>query len=106
MNCITMLLKTSEIMAVRREIFAAGADRVVVFPLPEQAQSVHFKDWYFGKSDSRYDAPIKIDVGVDEDHTDAVISAFLRTAHVGKIGRIVRRPSKSKGVSLGMLHAA
>jgi hypothetical protein len=106
MNCITMLLNTSEVMAVRRAVFAAGASRVVVSPLSKQARAAHFQDWYFGKNNARCDAPIRIDVGVDESHEDDVVSAFLATAHVGQIERIARPPSKPKGIRLGLLHAA
>lgn len=96
MNCITMLLKTSDVMAVRRAVFTAGASRVAVLPLPKQVRVVHFHDWNFSKDDLKYDAPIRLDVGVDDSHADNVISAFLMTAHVGIIKRIVRHSSKSK----------
>lgn len=103
MNCITMLLKTSDVMAVRRAVFAAGASRVVVFPVPVWARTAHFQDWYFGNNKAKCDAPIRIDVGVDECHADDVISAFLMTAHIGMIEQVARHPSKSKSM---LLHAA
>lgn len=96
MNCITMLLKTSDVMAVRRAVFTAGASRVAVLPLSKQVRAAHFYDWNFSKNDLLYDTPIRIDVGVDDCHADEVISAFLMTAHVGIIKRIVRHSSKSK----------
>lgn len=106
MNCIIMLLKTSDVMAVRRAVFTAGASRVVVSPLPKEARAAHFKDWYFGKDNLRCDVPIRIDVGVDDCHTDDVISAFLTTAHVGIIKRIARHSSKSKSIFQRLLQAA
>ena len=105
MNCITMLLKTSDVMAVRRAVFAAGADRAVMFPVPAWARTAHFHDWYSGNS-TKCDAPIRIDVVVDDGHIDDVISAFLVTASVGKIGRIKRQNSKSTGAFQRFLHAA
>jgi hypothetical protein len=106
MNRITMLLKTSDVMAVRRAVFAAGADRVVVSPLPRQAWAAYLQDWYFGKPVLWCDAPVRIDVGVDEYHADEIVSAFLATAHVGKIERIAQYPSKTKDTSRPLLQAA
>jgi hypothetical protein len=106
MNRITMLLKSSDVMAVRRAVFAAGAHRVVVSPLPRQAWAAYLQDWYFGKPPSWNEAPIKIDVGVDECHADKVVSAFLTTAHVGKIEKITQHAVKPKGFPLPILQAA
>jgi hypothetical protein len=106
MNRITMLLKSSEVMAVRRALFAAGASRVVVTPLPRQAWAAYLQDWYFGKPVSGCEAPIRIDVGVDEYHADDVVSAFLTTAHAGKIERIAQYPSKTKTIFPPILQAA
>jgi len=106
MNCITMLLKTSDVMAVRRAIFAAGASRVAVFPVPDGARTAYIQDWYFGNDHAKCDTPIRIDVGVDESHTDDVISAFLMTAHIGMIKKVVRHPEKSKSIFQRLLRAA
>ena len=107
MNCISMLLMTSDVMAVRRAVFAAGASRVVFSSLPNHTWSAHFQVWCFGKDNTRCDAPIRIEVGVDEDHADEVVSAFLTTAHVGTIERIAKHPAKStKGIFQRLLHAA
>lgn len=106
MNFITVLLKTSELIAVRRAVFTAGASRVVVLPLPKRARAAYFHDWSFSQDDLKLDAPIRLDVGVDDCHTDDVISAFLMTAHVGIIKRIARHASKSETIFKRVLHAA
>lgn len=106
MNRITMLLKSSDVMAVRRAVFTAGASRVVVFPLPKHAWTAYLQDWYFGKPASWCDAPVRIDVGVDECHADDVVSAFLATAQVGKIERIAQSFSKTKDILPALLKAA
>jgi len=98
MNRITILLKSSDVMAVRRAVFAAGASRVVVSPLPRQAWTAYLQDWYFGKPVSWCEAPVRIDVGVDECYSDAVVSAFLTTASAGKIERIAQYASKTKSI--------
>jgi len=106
MNRITMLLKSSDVLAVRKAVFAAGASRVVVSPTPKHAWAADFQDWYFGKQDSWSDAPVQVDVTVDENHADGIVSAFLKTAHVGKIERITRSSSKAKGIFPALLQAA
>jgi len=106
MNRITMLLKSSDVMAVRRAVFAAGASRVVVSPLPRHAWAAYLQDWYCGKPAAGCDALVQLDVGVDACHADDVISAFLATAHVGKIGRITQCASKTKGMFPALLQAA
>lgn len=106
MHSITMLLKTSDVMAVRKAVFAAGASRVVVFPLSKSEREIQFKDWYFGKDNLICNAPTRVDVGVDENYVDDVISAFLTTAHVGRIGRIAKQVLKSKGHEQQFLRVA
>jgi len=106
MNRITLLLKSSEVMAVRKAVFAAGAQRVVVSSIHSQEWTSSLKDWYFGKPTSSSDTPVRIDVGVDEEHADNVVSAFLTTAHVGKIERIAQHASKTKRSVPLLLQAA
>ncbi len=106
MNHISMLLKSSDIKAVRRAVFAAGASRVVVTTLSRQAWIVSLQDWYFGKSVSWVEAPVKINVEVDKCHADNVVSAFLTTASCGKIEKITQYTKKTKGSPLHILKAA
>lgn len=106
MSRITMLLKSSDVMAVRRAVFAVGANRVVVSTLPRHAWAASLPDWYIGKPASWSDAPVRIDVSVDENHADDIVSAFLTTAHVGKIERIAQSTSKTKRIFPALLQAA
>jgi nitrogen regulatory protein PII len=105
MNRITMVLKSSDVMAVRRAVFEAGASRVVVTPLPRQEWAT-YRDWYLGKHASWGNEPIRIDVGVDECHADKIVSAFLTTARSGKIEKITQYATKRKGFSLPIPQAA
>ena len=57
MNRISMLLKSSDVMAVRRAVFAAGANRVVVSSIRRQEWASYLRDLYFGKPASCCDAP-------------------------------------------------
>jgi hypothetical protein len=106
MNRISMLLKSSDVMAVRRAVFAAGASRVVVSSIHSQERDSSLQDWYFGKPAPWCDVPVRVNVGVDECHVDDVVSAFLTTAHVGKIERITQDPSKTKAIFPPILQAA
>jgi nitrogen regulatory protein PII len=105
MTRITMLLKSSDVMAVRRAVFAVGAQRVVVTSLPRQ-ECAAYRDWYFGRQTEWTDAPVRIDVSVDECHADKIVSAFLTTARAGKIERITQYAMKLKGFPLPILQAA
>lgn len=88
MNKITMLIKASEVMAVRRAIFEAGAERVEVNPLHSHEWEASLADWYHGKKLQWQDAPISLDVFAEKNQITAVISAFMRVARVGKIEKI------------------
>ena len=106
MSRITMLLKSSDVMAVRRAVFAVGANRVVVSPLPNNAWAAYFQEWCSGNPVSLSDAPVRIDVSVDENHEDDIVSAFLRTAHAGKIERIAQSSTTTKSNFPALLQAA
>jgi len=94
MNKITTLVKTSEVMPVRRALFEAGSQRIVVTPLTHREWDAALSDWYCGKQLRCEDAPVRLDIWVESSHTDAIVSAFMRTASVGKIERISNIMSK------------
>lgn len=85
MNHISMLLKSSDVMTVRRAVFAAGSSRVLITPLPRQACMAKIQDWCVGKPETGIDSTVRIDVGVDESHSDDVVCAFLTTVLAGEI---------------------
>jgi len=106
MSCITMLLKSSDVMAVRKAVFSAGASRVVISPLPKSAWAAYFQEWCSGKADPHADTPVKIDVSIEACCVDGIVAAFLNTAHAGKIERIVITPAKTKNSAPALLQAA
>jgi hypothetical protein len=89
MNRIIMLLKFSDVMAVRRAVFAAGAHRMTVTPLPSHECAEH-RDWYFGSQPPWADAPVRMEVGVEGDYANEIVSVFIATACAGKIERITK----------------
>lgn len=103
---MTMLLKSSEVMPVRRAVFAAGAQRVVVDASAKREETISLADWYRRKEPSAEDVPVRLEVLVDTQHTHDVISAFMRTAQVGKIERISRQIPQKEMAFAPMLRAA
>ena len=85
MKRITLILKTSEVMAVRKAACIAGADRIVAHPI------AHRETACFSSRDiSAIDEFIRLDVIVIDKNADEIISAILKTARVGKIEKITQ----------------
>ena len=83
MKLITLILKTSEVMAVRKAACIAGADRIVAHPVS------HRETACFSTRDiSDDDEFIRLDVMVIDRNSDEVVSAIVKTARVGKIEKI------------------
>jgi len=83
MKRITLILKTSEVMSVRKAACIAGADRIVAHPISHK-ESV----WFSSPHVSAEDELIRLDVMVVDRQFDEVISAILTTAQLGKIEKI------------------
>ena len=83
MKRITIILKTSEVMSVRKAACIAGADRIVAHPISHK-ESV----WFSNPHVSAKDELVRLDVMVVDNQSDEVISAILATARLGKIEKI------------------
>lgn len=83
MKRITLVLKTSEVMSVRKAACIAGADRVVAFPVSNR-ESVCFTN----PNASFDEAPVRLYVTVIDSLSDGVVSAILAAARFGKIEKI------------------
>lgn len=94
MNKVTTLVKTSEVMSVRRALFEAGSQRIVVTPLPNREWDAALSDWHCSKELKWQDAPVRLDIWAARNRTDDIVSAFMRTASVGKIEKISNIMSK------------
>lgn len=106
MNKITMLVRAAEAAAIRKALFTAGAHRVAIVPLHSEEWNLALADWYIGKPLMWQDAPLRFDVHVEPNNTDAIISAFLQSAHVGKIENISCRSLKDSELAPMLLQAA
>jgi nitrogen regulatory protein PII len=83
MKRITLILKTSEIMAVRKAACIAGADRIVA-----RAISKRDRACFSSHEISADDEFLRLDVMVIDKNSDEVVSAIVKTARVGKIEKI------------------
>lgn len=83
MKRITLILKTSEVIAVRKAACIAGAERIVAHPISHR-ESV----WFSSPHVSAEDELVRLDVMVVDSQFDEVISAILKTARLGKIEKI------------------
>ena len=99
MKRITTVLKSSEVGCVRKAVTVAGAERVVVSMLVRTNRAAELGDWYGSGVVSRQDEPVRVEVMVDDNQADSVISAIIATAQCGKIEKISLCPVKAHHAS-------
>ncbi|MGA8148344.1 MAG: hypothetical protein WB870_12355 [Gallionellaceae bacterium] len=80
MKRITLILRTLEVMSVRKAAHIAGASHVVVHPVSHRECA-----WLPRPQASAEGAPVRLDVMAVDRLSDEVVSAILATAHLGKI---------------------
>jgi L-lactate utilization protein LutC len=85
MKRITTVLKESEAMAVRKAVCIAGADRVVITPLPYRMCGIDMVDIYSEKMVAEADKHVRLDVTTDNSRSSSIVSAIRRIAHAGRI---------------------
>ena len=100
MKRITLILKTSEVMSVRKAACIAGADRIVANPISHW-ESVWFPSSHVSKDDEL----VRLDVMVVDSQSDGVVSAILATARLGKIEKISQINAKQPAYNLLKLAA-
>ena len=86
MKRITAVLKESEAMTVRKAVCAiAGAERVVITPIPYRMCGVDMVDSYSEKIIAASDKQVRFDVTADDSIAGSVVAVIRRIAHAGKI---------------------
>ena len=95
MKRITLIMKTSEVMTVRKAACIAGANHVVVHTISHR-ECV----WFQNPHVSAEDAPVRLDVTVVDSLSDEVVSAILTTARLAKIEKISIVNAKQASYSL------
>jgi nitrogen regulatory protein PII len=96
---ITVVLKTSEVTDVRKAIFAAGGNRIVVAPVSHHLCAVELAGWYCGTPGAERDDYARLDVTVDDGQSREVVSAIIATAHTGMIEKIAFLHSKASRIA-------
>lgn len=86
MKRISTVLNESEAMAVRKAVFIAGAERVVISTIPYQ-KCVDTANIYSEKSVSASIKHVRLDVMTDNSRFSSVISAIHKIADAVRIDR-------------------
>jgi nitrogen regulatory protein PII len=103
MKRITAVLKTSELSEVRKAIFSAGGNRMAVATVPHRRCTAELADWHCGTPKAERNDHVRLDVTVDDCHSEDVISAIIATAHSGMIEKIAFLPARANRISSDLL---
>lgn len=86
MKRITTVLKESDAMTVRKAVCAiAGAERVVITPIPYRLCGVDMIDSYSEKIIFASGKQVRFDVMADDSMAGSIVAAIRRIAHAGKV---------------------
>lgn len=103
MKRITAVLRTSEATEVRKAIFAAAGDRIVVTTVSHRLCAIELADWHCGMPDADRDRYVRLSVTVEDFRAQQVVSAIIATAHAGMIEKSAYFPTKKSRVSSDVL---
>ena len=99
MQRITTVLKESEAMTVRKAVCAtAGAERVVITPIPYRMCGVDMVDLYSEKIIADSCKQVRLDVTADDSMVGSIVAVIRRIVHTGKIvlaSRHDRQPKRA-----------
>ncbi len=96
MKRITTVLRESEATAVRKAVCIAGADRIVITPLPYQMCGIDMIDIYSEQIAAESGKHVRLAVTTDNSRSGSIISAIRRIAHAGRIVLASRRDNPHK----------
>lgn len=85
MKRITTVLKESEAMAVRKAVCIAGAEGVVITPLPYRMCGVDMMDIYSEQITAESGKHVRLDVTAENSRSGSIVSAIRRIAYAGRI---------------------
>jgi hypothetical protein len=85
MKRIITVLRESEAMAVRKAVCMAGAERVVIVPMPQRLCATDQKNWHFEQPAAQSEVRIRLEVTVSDIHYGGIVSAIQRVAQAAKI---------------------
>ena len=85
MKRITTVLKESEAMEVRKAVCVAGAERVVIIPMPQRLCATDLEEWNCGQPAAQNEVHVRLEVTANDIHYGGIVSAIRRVAQAGKI---------------------
>ncbi len=85
MKRITTMLRESEATAVRKAVCMAGAERVVITPMPQRLCATDQENWCFEQPAARSEVHVRLEVTANDIHYGGIVSAIQRVAQAGKI---------------------
>lgn len=88
MKCFTIVVSASDMPAIRKVVFIAGANKLVIAQVTHRTCIGELGDWYCGTHITQREDHMRLEITSDDTRSDGVISAFLSTAHAAKIESI------------------
>jgi len=85
MQRISTVLNESEATAVRKAVCIAGAERVVITPIPYWMCGVDMMDIDSEKRMAEWGKQVQLDVTTDDSRSVGIVSAIRRISRSGKI---------------------
>jgi nitrogen regulatory protein PII len=85
MKRITTVLKESEAVAVRKAVCMAGAERIVITPLPYRICGVDQFDIYSEQMAVESCKRVRLDVTANDIHHGGIIFAIRRVVRTGRV---------------------
>ena len=85
MQRISTVLNESEALAVRKAVCIAGAERVVITPIPYWMCGVDMVDIYAERRIREWDKQVRLDVTADESRSGSIVAAIRKIPQAGKV---------------------
>lgn len=96
MKRITVVLKESEAMAVRKAVCVAGGERIVITPIPYWMCGVDMVDIYSERKIRESNKQVRLDVTADDSTAGSIVAIIRRIAQAGRIVLASRHDLQSK----------
>jgi len=84
MKRITAVLKESEALSERKAVCIAGAERIVITPLPYRVGGIDMMDMHSAQRTAESNNHARLDVTTADNRSGRIISAIRKIAHAGR----------------------
>ena len=98
MKRIVVVLRAADAATVRKAAFTAGTEWLTITPVSRRESANKFEDWRSVPSDQQN--AVRLDVIVDDNNSDRVVSAILSSAQAGAIEKFASINSTSNALPL------